>query len=219
MTIYVQSKWDEIHPNLRWCGVMTLLCEVCGPEYSCKISAGDKISWSFHTFWSESPKQGHLSDSCLLAFCYFLFREATEADRRSVYVAARAGGAGGEGGCVGVCPYCVSLLGGWALPHRSSVSGWMSYASVMGAWLDCFKRPGLCATTTKQGSRLCLGAGTAQRGCLDSECHRLLYSRLECRVSSPIWVVRSVRTLTISLCDLTGEMFADPTLFFPLPIV
>lgn len=43
----------------------------------------------------------------------------------------------------------------------------------------------LCATTTKQGPCLCLGAGTAERACLDSECHRALYSQLECPVSSP----------------------------------
>ncbi|CAB1420185.1 unnamed protein product [Pleuronectes platessa] len=43
-----------------------------------------------------------------------------------------------------------------------------------GSMTGLLQKAGLCATTTKQGSRLCLGAGTAQQACLDSECHRLL---------------------------------------------
>lgn len=82
-----------------------------------------------------------------------------------------------------------------------------------GSMTGLLQKAGLCATTTKQGPRLCLGAGTAERACLDSECHRVLYSQLECPVSSPIWAVLSVSMVMISLSNLTGEMFADATLF------
>lgn len=71
----------------------------------------------------------------------------------------------------------------------------------------------LCATTTKQGPCLCLGAGTAERACLDSECHRALYSQLECPVSSPFWVELSVGTALISLSNPTGDIFANAVWF------
>lgn len=56
-----------------------------------------------------------------------------------------------------------------------------------GSMTGVLQKAELCAMTTKQRPCLCLGAGTAERACLDSECHRVLYSHQECHVSSPIW--------------------------------
>ena len=78
-----------------------------------------------------------------------------------------------------------------------------------GSMTGVLQKARLCAMTTKRGPRLCLGAGTAERACLDSECHRVLYSHLECPVSSPVWAVLSVRMVMISHGNLTGEVFAD----------
>lgn len=94
----------------------------------------------------------------------------------------------------GLRKWCWTSLSHPGLLWCCSVSGWMSYRRVTGAWLDCFKRPGLCATTTKPKPCLCLGARMVERTCLDSECHRVLYRQLECTVSSPIWVTPSVGT-------------------------
>lgn len=52
--------------------------------------------------------------------------------------------------------------------------------------------------------------GTVERACLDNGCHRVLYSRQECSVSSPkSGVAVSVSTAMIKHDTVTGEMFAE----------
>lgn len=71
-----------------------------------------------------------------------------------------------------------------------------------GSMTAVLQKAELCAATTKQRPCLCLGSGTAERACLDSEWYIVLYSHQECPVSSP-GVIHSVSTATISHSNLT----------------
>lgn len=81
-----------------------------------------------------------------------------------------------------------------------------------GSMTGVLQKARLCAMTTKQGPRLCLGAGTAERACLDSECHSVLYSHgMSCVMSQSGSHSQSAWRWYHS--NLTGVMFADGALF------
>lgn len=169
-----------------------------------------KVKKNTWTLWD-------LSDRCFsspVSFCYFPLSETTDGNQKSIFATGCAGGLwGGEGGCqecvlvVYLCRTDEHRLTLWCLLSLNELS--QRHGSVTGL----LQKARLCATTTEQGPSLCLGAGTAEPVCLDSECHRVLYSQLECPLSSLIWVVLSVSTVMISFSNLTGEKFADVSLF------
>lgn len=90
-----------------------------------------------------------------------------------------------------------------------SVSGRVSCPGVTGAWAKCFKRPSFVQRQQSK-SLAYVWVGTVERACLDSGCHRVLYSRQECSVSTPKrGVAVSVSTATIKHDTVTGKMFAE----------
>lgn len=203
MSIYVQSLrgWNPtIHSlNIQWIWAFAQMWFKVVQGCECNISSWgekkDDIKWSRRgNAWDLVGliRRMFVSLSDSLNFLFLL--PARWNHRGAIRdPSTRAGGPwGGERGCQG----CV-LVGPWMS------SAWMNYPGVTGAWLECFKRPGFVQWQQNEGLACVWVLGRPERACLDSECHRVLYSHLECPVSSPMWAVLSVRTAMISHCNLS----------------